>query len=90
MASEEGAHHEPTRNDPTRRAENGSECSRRERVHGTGEEGFLISVFMLALGEEEIVATRVREIFGEALARLSSFAVFWRDTAGRQPGAVSE
>ena len=39
------------------------------RVHGTGEEGFLISVFMLAPGEEEIVATRVREIFGEALAR---------------------
>jgi L-seryl-tRNA(Ser) seleniumtransferase len=35
------------------------------RVHSTGEGGFLISVFMLAPGEEEIVATRVREIFEE-------------------------
>ncbi len=38
------------------------------RVYGTGEGGFLVSVFMLAAGEEEIVATRVREIFEEALA----------------------
>jgi L-seryl-tRNA(Ser) seleniumtransferase len=32
------------------------------RVHGTGEEGFLISVFMLQEGEERIVADRVRSI----------------------------
>ncbi|MBI3467265.1 MAG: aminotransferase class V-fold PLP-dependent enzyme [Planctomycetes bacterium] len=32
------------------------------RVHGTGEEGFLISVFMLQPGEDEIVAVRVREL----------------------------
>ena len=38
------------------------------RVHGTGEEGFLISVFMLAAREEEIVAARVHGIFEEASA----------------------
>ncbi len=32
------------------------------RVHGTGTEGFLISVFMLADGEEQIVAARLRQI----------------------------
>ena len=38
------------------------------RVHGTGEEGFLISVFMLEPGEERIVARRVRDIFRQASA----------------------
>ncbi len=32
------------------------------RVHGTGEGGFVISVFMLASGEEEIVANKLRQI----------------------------
>lgn len=32
------------------------------RVHGTGDEGFLISVFTLEPGEERIVAERVRRI----------------------------
>ena len=31
------------------------------RVHGTGEEGFLISVFMLQPGEEEVVGHRIRD-----------------------------
>ena len=38
------------------------------RVHGTGETGFLISVFMLQPGEELIVAERVREILEHAIA----------------------
>jgi L-seryl-tRNA(Ser) seleniumtransferase len=38
------------------------------RVHGTGETGFLISVFMLQPGEDEIVADRVREILEQARA----------------------
>jgi L-seryl-tRNA(Ser) seleniumtransferase len=38
------------------------------RVHGTGETGFLISVFMLQPAEEQIVAHRVREILERALA----------------------
>jgi L-seryl-tRNA(Ser) seleniumtransferase len=38
------------------------------RVHGTGETGFLISVFMLQHGEDEIVAARVREILEQARA----------------------
>lgn len=32
------------------------------RVHGTGDEGFLISVFMLQPGEENVVAQRVRTL----------------------------
>jgi L-seryl-tRNA(Ser) seleniumtransferase len=32
------------------------------RVHGTGDEGFLISVFMLQEGEERIVGERLRAI----------------------------
>jgi uncharacterized pyridoxal phosphate-dependent enzyme len=32
------------------------------RVHGTGDEGFLVSVFMLQPGEDELVAARLREI----------------------------
>ena len=32
------------------------------RVHSTGSEGFLISVFMLQEGEDEIVAARIRQI----------------------------
>lgn len=32
------------------------------RVHGTGDTGFLISVFMLQSGEEQIVAERVRTV----------------------------
>ena len=36
------------------------------RVHGTGDEGFLISVFMLEPGEEKVVAARLREIFRRA------------------------
>ncbi len=32
------------------------------RVHGTGEEGFLISVFMLEPGEETLVGARLREV----------------------------
>jgi L-seryl-tRNA(Ser) seleniumtransferase len=38
------------------------------RVHGTGETGFLISVFMLQPGEDQIVAARVREILVEGIA----------------------
>jgi L-seryl-tRNA(Ser) seleniumtransferase len=36
------------------------------RVHGTGTEGFLISVFTLSSGEEQLVAARLREIFQAA------------------------
>ena len=36
------------------------------RVHGTGKDGFLISVFMLQPGEDCIVGKRVREILDEA------------------------
>lgn len=36
------------------------------RVHGTGTTGFLISVFMLQAGEEQIVADRLREILEQA------------------------
>jgi uncharacterized pyridoxal phosphate-dependent enzyme len=37
------------------------------RVHGTGSEGFLISVFMLQPGEDQTVAARLRQIFQAAL-----------------------
>ena len=37
------------------------------RVHGTGEMGFLLSVFMLQPGEEQIVADRVRQALEQAL-----------------------
>ena len=36
------------------------------RVHGTGDDGFLVSVFMLQEGEERIVARRMREILARA------------------------
>jgi L-seryl-tRNA(Ser) seleniumtransferase len=36
------------------------------RVHGTGDEGFLISVFMLQDGEDRIVADRLRSAFRDA------------------------
>ena len=36
------------------------------RVRGTGDEGLLVSVFMLKPGEEEIVAQRLRGVFLEA------------------------
>lgn len=36
------------------------------RVHGTGTEGFLISVFMLQPGEDQIVADRLMKIFQNA------------------------
>lgn len=32
------------------------------RVHGTGSDGFLVSVFMLEPGEDQVVADRLREI----------------------------
>lgn len=38
------------------------------RVHGTGETGFLISVFMLQPGEDEIVANRLRDALTQALS----------------------
>jgi L-seryl-tRNA(Ser) seleniumtransferase len=38
------------------------------RVHGTGTTGFLLSVFMLQAGEEEIVAARVREVLEQAVS----------------------
>jgi L-seryl-tRNA(Ser) seleniumtransferase len=38
------------------------------RVHGTGTTGFLLSVFMLQPGEEQIVADRVREVLEQALS----------------------
>jgi D-glucosaminate-6-phosphate ammonia-lyase len=39
------------------------------RVHGTGDEGFLVSVFMLQEGEERIVAERVRGILRGAATK---------------------
>jgi L-seryl-tRNA(Ser) seleniumtransferase len=36
------------------------------RVHGTGDEGFLVSVFMLQPGEDQIVGRRMREILQQA------------------------
>ncbi len=38
------------------------------RIHGTGEGGFVISVFMLAPGEEVIVANRLRQILERTTA----------------------
>ncbi len=38
------------------------------RIHGTGEGGFVISVFMLKPGEEQIVANRLRQILGRTSA----------------------
>ena len=38
------------------------------RVHGTGEAGFLISVFMLQPGEDQIVAKRIRDILKQAVS----------------------
>ncbi len=35
------------------------------RVHGTGDEGFLISVFMLQSGEEQVVAQRIRKLLAQ-------------------------
>ena len=37
------------------------------RVHGTGSEGFLISVFMLEPNEEVVVGTRLQQILQQAL-----------------------
>ncbi|MAV38017.1 MAG: selenocysteine synthase [Planctomycetaceae bacterium] len=39
----------------------GKPSIRTARVHGTGSEGFLVSVFMLQTGEDQIVAARIRE-----------------------------
>jgi L-seryl-tRNA(Ser) seleniumtransferase len=36
------------------------------RVHGTGDEGFLVSVFTLEAGEEQIVAERIRRVLARA------------------------
>ncbi|MDP6467024.1 MAG: hypothetical protein QF918_04770, partial [Pirellulaceae bacterium] len=36
------------------------------RVHGTGDEGFLISVFMLQPGEEQVVGQRLRRILEQS------------------------
>jgi D-glucosaminate-6-phosphate ammonia-lyase len=38
------------------------------RVHGTGTTGFLLSVFMLQPGEDQIVADRVREALEQAIS----------------------
>lgn len=37
------------------------------RVHGTGDQGFLISVFMLKPGEERLVGERVRQVLNAAI-----------------------
>jgi L-seryl-tRNA(Ser) seleniumtransferase len=44
----------------------GDPSIRAARVHGTGDEGFLISVFMLKPGEEKIIAQRLRAILRQA------------------------
>ena len=36
------------------------------RVHGTGDQGFLISVFMLKPNEDAIVAERLQQVFKQA------------------------
>lgn len=36
------------------------------RVHGTGDEGFLISVFMLEPGEDQVVGQRLRQILEQS------------------------
>jgi len=36
------------------------------RVHGTGTDGFLVSVFMLQPGEDQVVANRIRDILRAA------------------------
>jgi L-seryl-tRNA(Ser) seleniumtransferase len=38
------------------------------RVHGTGSEGFLVSVFMLEPGEDQIVGSRLKQVFQAALS----------------------
>ena len=37
------------------------------RVHGTGQEGFLVSVFVLQPGESAIVGGRIKSIFETAM-----------------------
>ncbi len=51
-----------SRSEMTQQLAGGDPSIATARVHGTGEAGFLISVFMLEPGEERIVADRVREI----------------------------
>ena len=38
------------------------------RVHGTGDKGFLVSVFMLKPNEDAIVAARLQQILKQAAA----------------------
>lgn len=50
----------------TRKLAEGDPPIRIGRVHGTGDNGVLISVFMLQEGEDKIVAERLSAIFGKA------------------------
>ena len=43
------------------RLANGKPSIATARVHGTGEDGFLISVWTLKPGEAEVVAARLRQ-----------------------------
>ena len=45
---------------------NGDPSIETARVHGTGDQGFLISVFMLKPNEETIVAARLQQILKQA------------------------
>jgi uncharacterized pyridoxal phosphate-dependent enzyme len=57
-----------TREQLTKELADGEPCIQIGRVSGTGDKGILISVFMLQNGEEQIVGTRLRELFLRASA----------------------
>jgi L-seryl-tRNA(Ser) seleniumtransferase len=51
-----------TRDQVTEALRQGDPSIRLARVHGTGDQGLLVSVFMLQEGEDKIVASRLREV----------------------------
>jgi L-seryl-tRNA(Ser) seleniumtransferase len=55
-----------TRSQMKQRLAEGTPSIATARVHGTGEDGFLISVFQLQSGEESLLADRLREILKQA------------------------
>ena len=55
-----------TRQQMKQRLADGKPSIKTARVYGTGDEGFLISVFMLQPGEETIVALRLKQILQES------------------------
>jgi L-seryl-tRNA(Ser) seleniumtransferase len=57
-----------TREELTKALAEGQPSIQIGRVRGTGDQGILISVFMLQEGEERLVAQRLRELLRKASA----------------------